>query len=288
MKKVIVKLNKRRDLSVEELESAVEKKSNLNIAVTIVPGGLTIEEKCLKAKKMGAKFLEFKLDDYINLGDEKFNLIPKVEGVKNILTINRPIETNGKTNIDEKTVYEVERLLSKTNIVDSDINYILSQKDREAEKAINKITRMVRYQGKINMISWHDYNGPSNKEEFTKIAKKELELGADILKIVTFAPEYFANLPILEFVQNFNIKGKKIVGWAMGVNGQVSRVLTLLLGGYFSFAFLDKKSASGQLSLSVMEEILSDERFLEELLSFYKKGKIERVDILIKEKILNK
>lgn len=246
---------------------------NFGIAVTIVPGGLTIEEKCRQAEKMGAKFLEFKLDDY-TVGDKKFDLIPKIEGVENILTINRPIETQGETSIDEKTLYEVEQLLPKMSIVDSDINYILSQKDREAEKVIREIIRMVCYEGKLNMISWHDYNGPSNKEELAKIAKKELDMGADILKIVTYASKYSDNRPILEFVEDFNIEGKKIVGWAMGANGEASRILSLLLGGYFSFAFLDIQSAPGQISLSTMPGIMSDEKFLEELLSSYKKEEI--------------
>lgn len=263
----------------------MKERMNFNIAVTIVPGGLTIEEKCRQAKRMGAKYLEFKLDDYTNLGNEKFDLIPKIKGVKNIVTIHRPIETKRKTYIDEKTLYEVKQLLPKTSIVDVDINYILAEKDRKAEETIREIIKMVRDKGKLNMISWHNYKAPSNKKELTEVIEKELNLGADIIKIVTFAPEYSANLPILNVVENFDIERKKIVGWAMGEHGQVSRVLSLLLGGYFSFAFLDKKSALGQLSLSTMSEILADEKSLEELLSFYKQGQIERADTLLKEKI---
>ncbi len=52
--------------------------------------------------------------------------------------------------------------------------------------------------------------------------------------------------------------GLEIISFCMGPEGQISRVMSLLLGAYMSFASLDKgeESAPGQLTVEEMVEVL--------------------------------
>ena len=79
--------------------------------------------------------------------------------------------------------------------------------------------------------------------------------GADIAKVVTTARKLDDSISTLQLIQEF--PGERIISFAMGQPGTVSRLLCLLVGGEFIYAAIasGKEAASGQLTVSELREI---------------------------------
>jgi 3-dehydroquinate dehydratase-1 len=114
-------------------------------------------------------------------------------------------------------------------------------------KAIKKRTRC--------LVSLHDPEKTPSLEEMKKTIEKQLKAGADICKLVTTAKEYGDNLKVLKLMREF--PGIKIVSFAMGPLGGISRVLCPLAGGDFTYASIGKgkESAPGQLTVQGLVEM---------------------------------
>lgn len=104
------------------------------------------------------------------------------------------------------------------------------------------------------IISFHDYLGPLADTELESILEKEIENGAELCKIVTTAKTLEDNLSLLHFVQRASRKAK-IISFAMGEKGKISRLLSPLFGAYLTFACLDgaTETAPGQMSIQEMK-----------------------------------
>ena len=107
------------------------------------------------------------------------------------------------------------------------------------------------------IISNHLSSGTPSRGELENIFRKMAATGADIVKIITHARTAEDNLRILgliPFAQNLSVK---IIAFAMGRIGRISRIATLLMGGYMTFASLEEgqESASGQIPVSEMKKI---------------------------------
>ncbi len=82
--------------------------------------------------------------------------------------------------------------------------------------------------------------------------------GADVVKIVTLAREPDDNLRVLNLIPLAKKMGVEVIAFCMGAKGQISRIASLLLGGYLAFASLeaDQESAAGQIPVGEMRKIL--------------------------------
>lgn len=100
------------------------------------------------------------------------------------------------------------------------------------------------------LLSSHDLNGTPSLDELKEIVKGQLEAGADICKVVTTARSFEDNLTVLELVSQF--PKAKVISFAMGEPGLLSRVLCPLVGGYFTYASIDRgrESAPGQMTVA--------------------------------------
>jgi 3-dehydroquinate dehydratase I len=105
------------------------------------------------------------------------------------------------------------------------------------------------------LLSFHDLAGTPAYDELVGIIEGQLKAGADICKIVTQARKFEDNALILKLFDHF--REVKLVAFNMGETGRVSRLLSPLAGGYFTYASLapGKESASGQMSVKEMREI---------------------------------
>jgi 3-dehydroquinate dehydratase I len=102
------------------------------------------------------------------------------------------------------------------------------------------------------LISSHNLLSTPPIEELEWIVQKQVDSGADICKVVTTAKRFEDNFTILKLFERF--KETKIVAFAMGNDGVVSRVLSAVSGGYFTYASITgtKGSATGQLSATYL------------------------------------
>jgi 3-dehydroquinate dehydratase-1 len=106
------------------------------------------------------------------------------------------------------------------------------------------------------LISYHNVKETPPLESLRRIVEQKLEAGADICKVVTTARSFADNLTVLKLITEFSSK-KKIVSFAMGEKGQLSRILCPLAGGSFTYASLGegKESAEGQITAEHLREI---------------------------------
>jgi 3-dehydroquinate dehydratase type I len=88
-----------------------------------------------------------------------------------------------------------------------------------------------------------------------RIIERQLAAGADICKLITTARSFEDNLAVLNLIREF--PGKRVVSFAMGEYGYVSRVMCPLVGGDFTYASLQegRESAPGQLTVVQLKKI---------------------------------
>ncbi len=105
------------------------------------------------------------------------------------------------------------------------------------------------------LISSHDFNETPSFGSLKEIVLKQLAAGADICKLVTFAKKIGDNLTVLKLIQEF--PEHRIVAFAMGDLGLLSRILCPLAGGDFIYAAIEKgaESAPGQMIVTELYEI---------------------------------
>jgi 3-dehydroquinate dehydratase-1 len=116
------------------------------------------------------------------------------------------------------------------------------------------LVRQIKGQAEC-LLSYHNLEGTPPLEEMKEIIRQQRHAGADICKVVTTAHELMDNIAVLELIREF--PDLKVVSFAMGWAGQLSRVLCPLAGGYYTYASVEegKESAIGQLPARVLREI---------------------------------
>ena len=115
-------------------------------------------------------------------------------------------------------------------------------------KNLKNIVPLVKRRVKC-ILSFHDLEKTPPLEEMTEIVNRQLKAGADICKVVTTAKEFEDNLAVLQLLSE--LSENKIIAFAMGQIGQISRVLCPLVGGEFTYASIEtgKESAPGQITV---------------------------------------
>jgi 3-dehydroquinate dehydratase I len=105
------------------------------------------------------------------------------------------------------------------------------------------------------LISFHDLIATPSLEELIVILARQVEAGADICKVITTARHFRDNLTVLKLVKKY--EKKQIVAFAMGGLGVVSRVLSPLVGGDFTYASIvrGRESAPGQITVDELKSI---------------------------------
>lgn len=104
------------------------------------------------------------------------------------------------------------------------------------------------------IVSFHDFTETPATTELNSVLAREIASGADACKIITTANRIEDNLAVLNFTSAASGKAK-LVCFAMGEAGKVSRLLSPLFGGYFTFASLERgnETAAGQLTIQEMK-----------------------------------
>jgi 3-dehydroquinate dehydratase-1 len=107
------------------------------------------------------------------------------------------------------------------------------------------------------LLSYHNTTATPPHTELDDIVRRQLAAGADVCKVVTTARTTEDNISVLRLIKEF--PESKIIAFAMGGAGQVSRVLCPLVGGYLIYGSLEpgKESASGQLTVGELGEMYS-------------------------------
>ncbi len=121
---------------------------------------------------------------------------------------------------------------------------------------IDRFVPIIKHEARL-IISYHNFDQTPSFSELSQLVTSQFDKGADIAKIATQANSINDNINLLNLVQVF--RQREVVITGMGERGIVSRVLSPLAGGAFTFASLEKglESAEGQITAAEMKNLYS-------------------------------
>ena len=202
-------------------------------------------KKMAKANSL-ADIIEIRLDVM-----ERFDLKEIIESATNpILVTYRSRREGGEGSADYGT--RVRYLL---DAMEAGADYV----DVELSIPLEWRQRVFQMKGSCGLVvSCHLLNGTPHREKLERIMENMAATGADIVKIVTWARAWEDNLRVLEIIPKAQAMGIGIIAFCMGPLGRISRIACPLMGGYMTFASLEKgqESASGQIPAPDMKKIL--------------------------------
>ena len=128
----------------------------------------------------------------------------------------------------------------------------------DLELRTNNLPELIReiknYKAEV-LLSFHNLHETPDQKVLEGIIKEQLSMGADICKVVTTARRFEDNITVLRLIGMF--PDKKVVAFAMGEDGIVSRVISPMIGGYFTYGSITqgRESAPGQLMVTYMRSL---------------------------------
>lgn len=200
-----------------------------------------------EAKNRGADLIEVRLD-----------YLESVEGIQKIVedvsiplvATNRKYEQGGHRIQDEEN-----RISNLVRAAEVGFEYA----DIElTTKGVEDIVSELKDMGVRPIISFHELTCTPSLSEMKKIVENQIKADAEVCKLVTTAKNVEDNIPCLLLASQMS-NVTKIVCFAMGDKGLISRVFSPLFGAYFTYASIRKgmETASGQITISEFKKICS-------------------------------
>lgn len=154
------------------------------------------------------------------------------------IACNRRVEEGGvwDGSEDKRTKELLDALALGANYIDIELG----------TSAVEKVIKEVKGRASV-IVSYHNLKDTPPVDRLRQIVINQAAVGADICKVVTTARSIRDNVEILELIALF--PDKKIISFAMGKIGQISRIMSPLVGGYLTWASAEEgsESAEGQL-----------------------------------------
>ncbi len=210
----------------------------------------TVEEAIAEAKRAGmlADVIEIRLDSLMD--PELAPFFKEIE--KPLLFTNRPVWEGGNFRGEESDrIGLLEEAVKKgAAYVDIELKTSLDLREKILDAAKESTTKII--------ISWHNFETTPSPQALASVFQTQYRSGANIGKIVTTANDFTDVLRVLD-LQKFSAEMDfPLIAFCMGRVGVISRIATVELRGYMTYAAPDsgKRSAPGQLSVSTMKVIL--------------------------------
>ncbi|RLI35578.1 type I 3-dehydroquinate dehydratase [Candidatus Bathyarchaeota archaeon] len=198
-----------------------------------------------EAEESGADLIEVRLD-YL---DDIEGIERVVEEASIPLIATNRLHTQGGF----KPQDEEERVKTLIKAAEAGFDYV----DIEfCVDGIEGITSKLKSLGVKPIVSFHDFNKTPSLGEMESLVRSEVSAGAEVCKLVTTARTFSDNLSCLLLVSKLGCE-VNLVCFAMGRYGVISRVLSPIFGGYFTYASLREglETAPGQIAISTLKEI---------------------------------
>jgi len=205
------------------------------------PRIVAVVDECIEAKKLqplcaDADILEMRVDCY----DQP--LAATVQYLRDIrsaigLPMIGTVRENDRTRHDRPGIFRA--IIPYVDAIDIELGTAISGEVVSAAA------------GKIIIVSEHDFTQTPSVAGLQSMVTRAKAQGADIIKIATMANSREDVVRLLEFTR---ASADPIVTIAMGAHGSVSRVIAPLFGSLFSYGFLARPVAPGQLSVAKLVE----------------------------------
>jgi len=154
---------------------------------------------------------------------------------------------------------EAERVALLHSAVEAGAAYVDIELKTEAALR-DPLLAAARERGTKAIASWHNFTTTPSPQALRTILQEQYRSGAAIGKIVTMAQTFQDVLRVLDLQVEAAEIGLPLIAFCMGAAGVVSRVATLGLGGYMTYAAADGRqgTAPGQLSISRLRAIVTE------------------------------
>lgn len=126
-------------------------------------------------------------------------------------------------------------------------------------KDAHRVVRQMKRHGAKVIVSYHSEKLTPTEERLESILVNEKRVGADVCKIVGTAKTYSDSLRCLRFVDK-HARRTKLVCFSMGRLGIPSRILSPILGGFFTFASFrtGRETAAGQIPIDELQTLYEE------------------------------
>jgi 3-dehydroquinate dehydratase type I len=223
----------------------VRGKDRIKICVPIVETSVKKANEAIEEANSLADLIELRVD-YL----KEPKLAPLIKNRKKPFIItNRRKEEGGRYSGDEK-----ERFRILKEAVELGAEYV----DVEIRSRRSLLRDLIANKKRTKMIlSFHDFQETPSQKELRGLCDRMHQLGADVVKIVTFAKSWEDNLQVLSLIPFARKKNQEIVTFCMGEKGKMSRLFAPFIGTAWIYAPFSraKASAPGQLTVGEMKEI---------------------------------
>ncbi|MBV5316879.1 MAG: type I 3-dehydroquinate dehydratase [Desulfobulbaceae bacterium] len=196
-----------------------------------------------------ADVVEIRLDHMIN---------PKVDdwiaGIpKPVLVTNRPVWEGGQFAGSEQ-----ERIDLLCKAVRSGAQYVDIELQTAQDLRMQVLDVARQHRTKV-IVSSHDFQGTPPIAQLRETLQQMIASGGDIGKIVTTATNPGEALHILSLQQEAVAASFPLSAFAMGTAGKITRLATLYLGGYMTYAAITAQQATapGQLSIHELHALIT-------------------------------
>jgi 3-dehydroquinate dehydratase type I len=206
-----------------------------------------------KAEDAGADLIEVRLD-YLSLAPSEAGGVLENLAARSpvpMIATNREYSQGGLRPQNEKNRVQVLLLAAEAGFRYVDVE--LGTDD--LEPLVDEIKR----HGAEPIVSFHDFKGTPSLGEMERIVRSEIDAGAEVCKLVTTARKLEDNIKCLLLTRRMS-KSTKIVCFAMGRKGLISRALSPVFGGYFTFASLsdEARTAPGQPTIDDLRSLYAE------------------------------
>ncbi len=169
-----------------------------------------------------------------------------------LLFTNRPDWEGGafKGGEEERIRPLLEAIDLGASYVDIELNADSRTREAIISEAKEKPARII--------ASWHNFHETPPLEELYTILQQMMSSGADIGKIVTMARNFSDALQVLLLQTRAHEQDFPLIAFCMGEAGRISRLATLELGGFMTYAApgFQKSTAPGQLTVEEIKKAL--------------------------------
>jgi len=212
---------------------------------------ITVAEKTPKKLKTTvtkalkkSEYVEIRFDFLkTNQIPEALNLVKK--NLKKCVATLRPRSEGGKFNGTEKERISILKLISEYQPFLIDIEFNTLKKNKKLFNYIKKTKTII-------LVSWHDFKKTPTVTVLNKMLVQMRRFSNNI-KIVTTAKSVKDSSKVLSLYNNQN--NIKLISFAMGDYGRMSRILCLYLGSPYTYVSLGRPIAPGQFSVDEIKSI---------------------------------
>ncbi|MDE1770639.1 MAG: type I 3-dehydroquinate dehydratase [Thaumarchaeota archaeon] len=218
-----------------------------NVCVTIAQTTPNKVLKELQSALVDSDYAELRLD-FLKPNQIPFclNLVKKY--LRCCICTLRPKTEGGKFQGLEKERISILKLIAEFEPYLLDVEYNTLKKNQELQKYLKTSKTNI-------LVSWHDFVKTPNEQTLRSMLQKMSKFSNHI-KIVTTAKTIGDTIRILSLYK-IHSKKVKLISFAMGDYGRMSRILCTRLGSPYTYVSLGKPVAPGQFSLKEMKSILA-------------------------------